>query len=578
MSSQTPESTLMPATPVPAGSEPDPAVPVAASSPAPDADDASAAVPAAERRRRSPLGRRRRPRAEASAPAVDPQIASDGDTPDFPDLAESAADAVPLAESAGGADAEEGQPMVMAEQALDRDVLERGRRAAKQALNAQSDKLHKVLADAGIGSRRDMEELIVAGRVSVNGQPAHVGQRILPTDQIRINGKPLLNRRAPGKQPRVILYHKPSGEIVSQDDPQGRPSVFDRMPRISGGRWVAVGRLDFNTEGLLVLTTSGELANRLMHPRYEIEREYAVRIIGELTPEQREQLLNGVQLDDGLARFTRLEDAGGQGINHWYRAVISEGRNREVRRIFEALGMQVSRLIRIRFGSVQLPRNLARGRFQELTPSWVEAWVHDLGMATPTAGPRSGGDAARKSGGGAGRAAPGGRGKRPAKAGGGSRQPDPMTSTVNYIAQGGKPGLGAGRAAPGGRGKRPAKAGGGSRQPDPMTSTVNYIAQDAMGGMRRGRAGGLGGKPAKGGSRQPDPMTSTVNYIAQDAMGGMRRGRAGGLGGKPAKGGSRQPDPMTSTVNYIARGHGHGTGAGRGAGGMRRGKPRGDAF
>jgi 23S rRNA pseudouridine2605 synthase len=278
-----------------------------------------------------------------------------------------------------------------------------------------------------------MEELIVAGRVSVNGQPAHVGQRVLPTDQVRINGKPL-QRRQPGKLPRVLIFHKPSGEIVSHDDPQARPTVFERFPKVSGGRWVSVGRLDLNTEGLLVVTTSGDLANRLTHPRFEVEREYAVRVAGQLADEQRQRLLEGIDLDDGPARFTRLEDAGGQGMNHWYKAVIKEGRNREIRRMFEAIGLQVSRLIRIRFGSIALPRSLARGRFMELAPGWVEAWLHDLGIGSEVVRGRSGPSGPRR---------PDGmrRGKPPGgRPGGVPRQPDPMTSTVSYIANGTHPG------------------------------------------------------------------------------------------------------------------------------------------
>ena len=216
-------------------------------------------------------------------------------------------------------DGEDIDPASMAEAALSRDLLERGRKAAKQAQLAQSEKLHKVLADAGIGSRRDMEALIIAGRVSVNGEPAHIGQRVLATDQVRVNGKPLA-RKPPGRPPRVLLYHKPAGEIVTQDDPEKRATVFEKLPKVSGGRWVAVGRLDINTEGLLIFTTSGELANRLMHPRYEVEREYAVRILGELTEEQRQRLLDGVQLEDGPARFAKIDDAGGEGANHWVRA------------------------------------------------------------------------------------------------------------------------------------------------------------------------------------------------------------------------------------------------------------------
>ncbi|MGZ9074520.1 MAG: pseudouridine synthase, partial [Burkholderiaceae bacterium] len=209
-------------------------------------------------------------------------------------------------------------PAAMPDSALSRELLERGRRAAKQNQLAQSDKLHKVLADAGIGSRRDMEEMIIAGRVSVNGEPAHIGQRVLASDQVRVNGKPLA-RKAAGRAPRVLLYHKPVGEIVTQDDPGARPTVFEKLPKVSGGRWVAVGRLDLNSEGLLIFTTSGELANRLMHPRYEVEREYAVRVLGEVTDEQRQKLLGGVELQDGPAKFSRVDEAGGDGANRWYR-------------------------------------------------------------------------------------------------------------------------------------------------------------------------------------------------------------------------------------------------------------------
>lgn len=332
-------------------------------------------------------------------------------------------------------DGDDLNPAAMPPAPLDRDLLERGRRAAKQALNAQSEKLHKVLADAGIGSRRDMEELIIAGRVSVNGQPAHIGQRVMPSDQVRVNGKPLA-RKQPGRPPRVLLYHKPAGEIVSQDDPDNRPTVFDKLPKVAGSRWIAVGRLDFNTEGLLIFSTSGELANRLMHPRYEVEREYAVRILGELNEEQKRKLLEGVELDDGPARFARLEEAGGEGANRWYRAVISEGRNREVRRMFAAVGLEVSRLIRIRYGAIQLPRSLGRGRYSELAPEWVQAWLHDLGIGMDEVRGRSAQGGGSRPNGQQGNG--GGRNKRPQRQP--SSQPDPMTSTVSYIAAGGRPG------------------------------------------------------------------------------------------------------------------------------------------
>jgi len=240
-------------------------------------------------------------------------------------------------------------------------------KSGRRILTSDDDapKLHKVLAEAGLGSRRDMEELIVAGRVSVNGEPAHIGQRILPTDLVRINGK-LIQRKISKKPPRVLLYHKPAGQIVSTNDPEGRESVFSSLPSIKNGKWLAVGRLDFNTEGLLLFTTSGDLANRLMHPRYGIEREYAVRTLGTLEEGMRQKLLSGVELEDGLAQFAKISDGGGDGVNKWYRVIIGEGRNREVRRMFEAVGLTVSRLIRTRYGVMTLPPNLKRGRWEEL--------------------------------------------------------------------------------------------------------------------------------------------------------------------------------------------------------------------
>jgi len=268
--------------------------------------------------------------------------------------------------------------------AFDANDGARGNAQAKPArrdLTADDDapKLHKVLAEAGLGSRRDMEDLIVAGRVSVNGEPAHIGQRILPTDAVRINGK-LIQRRVSSKPPRVLVYHKPAGEIVSHDDPEGRPSVFDRLPTMKAGKWLAVGRLDFNTEGLLLFTTSGDLANRLMHPRYNIDREYAVRTLGELEEGMRQKLLSGVELDDGKAAFSKIQNGGGEGINRWYRVVIGEGRNREVRRMFEAVGLTVSRLIRTRYGAMTLPSGLKRGRWEEFEENDVRALMSAFGV------------------------------------------------------------------------------------------------------------------------------------------------------------------------------------------------------
>lgn len=240
-------------------------------------------------------------------------------------------------------------------------------------------KLHKVLAQAGIGSRREMEELIIAGRVSVNSEPAYIGQRVGPDDQVRVNGR-LLTRSATRRPPRVVLYHKPAGEIVSHDDPAGRASVFSRLPRLRTGKWLSIGRLDLNTEGLLILTTSGDLANRLMHPRYGAEREYAVRVFGELDEAGMQRLRDGVELEDGPARFGQVDFLGGEGSNRWYRVTLAEGRNREVRRMFEALGLTVSRLIRTRFGDVVLPAGLRRGRWEEMEPNTVVALMLHLGL------------------------------------------------------------------------------------------------------------------------------------------------------------------------------------------------------
>lgn len=243
-----------------------------------------------------------------------------------------------------------------------------------------TQKLQKVLADAGLGSRREMEDLVRAGEVTVNGVAAGVGTRVGPRDAIRVKGKPLRRPREP-RLPRVLLYHKPEGEIVSREDPAGRPSVFQRMPPVRGAKWLSVGRLDFNTSGLLVLTTSGEIANRMMHPRYAMEREYAVRIRGRLDARELERLTTGVRLEDGVARCEWVRDGGGEGSNHWYRLAIREGRNRVVRRMFAAMGHVVSRLIRVRFGPLSLPPQLRRGHFLELSPGRARELLASLGLA-----------------------------------------------------------------------------------------------------------------------------------------------------------------------------------------------------
>lgn len=243
------------------------------------------------------------------------------------------------------------------------------------------DKLQKVLAQAGLGSRRMMEEWIASGRVSVNGEPASLGMRVLEGDLIKADRRTIhVGERK--NAVRVLLYHKLEGEIVSRDDPEKRASVFEKLPKIRGQKWTAIGRLDFNTSGLLIFTTSGELANRLMHPRFEVEREYAVRVQGIMTEAQMNQaLMKGVELDDGLVKFDKLLDEGGEGFNHWYRVILREGRNRIVRRTFEALGLPVSRLMRVRFGIINLPPRLKRGMSTELDAGEVAQVLSWAGIA-----------------------------------------------------------------------------------------------------------------------------------------------------------------------------------------------------
>ena len=316
---------------------------------------------------------------------------------------------------------------------------------AKRVLAPQADapKLHKVLAQAGLGSRLEMEQLILEGRISVNNEPAHIGQRIQYGDQVKVNGKPI-RVRIEAPKARVIAYHKPAGEIVTHDDPQNRPSVFRKLPRLQQGKWQSVGRLDLNTEGLLLFTSSGELANRLMHPRFGLEREYAVRVLGALSNEEKRKLLEGVMLDDGPARFGTIEDGGGEGANCWYRVTISEGRNREVRRMMEAVGHAVSRLIRIRYGAMVLPHGLRRGAWIELEESDIRALMKAAGVSERTAqgDPR-----------------PRGRG-----------QPDRKVKSASRTSRG------AASSAQGG-------------QPDPMRTSLGYIGADSFSRQKQGPAG-----------------------------------------------------------------------------------------
>lgn len=249
---------------------------------------------------------------------------------------------------------------------------------------APTQRLHKLLALAGLGSRRDMEELIASGRVTVNGKVAEVGAGVTEHDVVRLDSRPLRLPFEP-ELPQVLIYHKPEGEIVSQDDPEGRASVFDKLPKVKHGKWIAIGRLDMNTSGLLIFTTSGELANRFMHPRYEVEREYAVRIFGELTEGQIAQLKEGIELEDGPANFDSIIPQGGEGANHWYQVILREGRNREVRRLFEAFQLPVSRLMRVRFGPVNLPPRVKRGKMLKLEQKEVVGLLEWADLPVPKA-------------------------------------------------------------------------------------------------------------------------------------------------------------------------------------------------
>lgn len=262
----------------------------------------------------------------------------------------------------------------------------------RKAAAAAGERLQKLLAQSGLGGRREMDAWIAEGRVQVNGLPATLGQRVLPGDRVKVNGR-LVNLHGATRAPQVLLYHKPEGEIVSRSDPAGRPNVFANLPRVRGGKWIAVGRLDFNTSGLLLFTTSGALANALMHPRHEMIREYAVRVLGPLDDEAKASLKSGVELEDGPASLSSIEDAGGEGANQWYRVTIFEGRNREVRRLFEAVGRTVSRLIRVRYGPFYLPPRLKRGQHLQVNEIDVEKLVKSLGAEAEGPSRRVGQDA-----------------------------------------------------------------------------------------------------------------------------------------------------------------------------------------
>lgn len=229
-----------------------------------------------------------------------------------------------------------------------------------------ADRIHKVLANAGHGSRREIETLIRNGKISVNGKLATIGQSIEARDRITINSRPIRLHLQYKNKSKVLAYYKQAGEVCTRRDEKGRDTVFRNLPRLRNSRWINIGRLDLNTTGLLLFTTDGELANKLMHPSSQIEREYAVRVLGQVTKDNTRNLLEGVQLEDGFARFTDIVDSGGTGANHWYHVVVMEGRNKEVRRLWESQGVQVTRLIRTRFGSYILPRKKKAGQFWRL--------------------------------------------------------------------------------------------------------------------------------------------------------------------------------------------------------------------
>ena len=442
----------------------------------------------------------------------------------------------------------------------DEDIPEVLLRKRVLAPMAETPKLHKVLAQAGLGSRLEMEQLIMEGRITVNNEPAHIGQRVQFGDQIKVNGKPV-RFRIDAPPPRVIAYHKPVGEVVTHDDPQNRPTVFRRLPKLHQGKWQSVGRLDLNTEGLLLFTSSGDLANNLMHPRFGLEREYAVRVLGSLNKEEKQKLLDGVKLDDGLAQFGAIEEGGGEGANCWYRVTISEGRNREVRRMVEAVGHAVSRLIRIRYGAMVLPRGLKRGAWMELDDADIRAVMHAAGSSNaPRRGDRTTGRAPRGADTGD-------------QAGAGSHRAEGLVEGTAGAGTGGFGMPGSGR-----NHHRGARVGG----PRGASGTVNgqreVVPVPQLNGQGpapgQGTAQGRGRNRSRpdadmsddGGDRadrqaaeaQPDPMKTAFGYIGADSFMRQRQGQGQGprRGGGSGQGG----------------GQGGGMGGGMGGNGNSRGR------
>ena len=495
-----------------------------------------------------------------------------GDAPEASEAAPSDSPAAgePAAVS-NAADAEAGD----AETVTGDDAAGAGAAEHKRVLQPEADapKLHKVLAQSGIGSRRDMEQLIQDGNVTVNGEVAHVGQRVSFGDRVMVNGKPVRLRIVP-PAPRIIAYHKPVGEIVTHDDPQNRPTVFRRLPRLQQGKWQSVGRLDINTEGLLLFTNSGELANQLMHPRFGVEREYAVRVLGTLSEDDKAELLEGVDVEGQKASFKSIEEGGGDGANHWYRVVITEGRNREVRKLFDAVDLTVSRLIRIRYGTVVLPLGLKRGVWVDLEEGDVRA-IRRLASGDQGQGRdnRQGGRGERQ-GGGQGNQ----QGGRQDRQGGRQNDRNRGPNVRDQRRPDGPPVERAPRVE-----REPADPDADidfdpASIPNPLEQTFDKrFAKNPRSpvggrGFRSGYGGfGAGGsapepEPKKGqggGPRQPDPLQTSLGFIGADAFHRKNRGGGGGGGGGGGnRGGSRGG----------GGGGGGGFGGGGGSGGGRRGR------
>jgi len=459
----------------------------------------------------------------------------------------------------------------------------------------ETPKLHKVLAQAGLGSRLEMEQLILEGRISVNAEPAHIGQRIQFGDSVKVNGKPVRVRIDP-PPPRVIAYHKPAGEVVTHDDPQNRPTVFRRLPKLFQGKWQSVGRLDLNTEGLLLLTSSGELANRLMHPRFGLEREYAVRVLGALSNEEKKRLLEGVTLDDGVASFGSIEAGGGEGANCWYRVTISEGRNREVRRMFEAVGHAVSRLIRIRYGAMLLPRGLKRGAFVELDERDIWALTSAVSRSEARGDPRDvqvdraagqGDGPYRAAGGRPNDRARGPRGRN-SSLGGGQAEGLPQTEAGEDphefqppMDRAGFPRGGDGTGSRGGNGSagRRGESGGGGRSRSPGGPPGARFGQpggNVPGQQAPRRRDDQGDRNDRGdrkssgaGANQPDPMKTSFGYIGADTFTRQRQDQ--GQGQRRSGGGTGNPGGSQRRTGGGGGGGGVGNSGGRGRSGGGRG-------